>query len=338
MNVGKINEKLLKNTDLVLELLESLGFENIKDTGNCFRFNNIGGDSPGAVAVYKDNLKYVNFSHGTRGNIISLVMAVKRLTLPSALNYIAKTLHLNPAELNQEVVYPFGGFYKQLLFNQSEPESTIKTYSEAELANYVGKYSTMFFKDGIGYSVQEKYKVGYDMWSNRITIPEYTFDGRLCGIMGRLNDTNCPHEERWLPIIPCSRNLTLFGYHRNYPKIVEKDLAIVFESEKAVMQLDTFGCLLGLSSCGNHLSSTQVRYLKSLMVKRIIVAYDEGLDEEYIREEAKKLLTDNQIYRNEVGYIYDKNHDILQINSKASPSDLGKVAFSELVKKYTVWL
>ena len=156
--------------------------------------------------------------------------------------------------------------------------------------------------------------------------------------MGRSNDPNCPHDERWLPIIPCSRNLTLFGYHRNYSKILQNDIVVVFESEKAVMQLDTFGCNVGLSSCGNHLSSTQVRYLKSLMVKRIIIAYDEGLSEEYIREEAKKLLSENHIYKNKVGYIYDKNHDILQINSKASPSDLGRNAFNTLVKKHTVWL
>ena len=210
--------------------------------------------------------------------------------------------------------------------------------NESILDDYINQYSQLFFEDGISYDSQDKYKVGYDIWSNRITIPEYTLDGKLCGIMGRLNDKNCEHEERWLPLIPCSRNMTLYGYTTNYNKIQQKDLCIILESEKAVMQLNTMRCDIGIATCTDKISDIQAKYIKGMNAKRNIVAYDEGLEEEYIREQAMKIKINNPVFRNKVGYIYDRTGEILKKGSKDSPSDLGKAAFSELMKNHVVWI
>ena len=133
----------------------------------------------------------------------------ENLNFPEALEYIADLLGLRKSEFNKSVKIPFGGFYKKLIREIQEPETTMQTY-------------------------------------DRITVPEYTFDGKLCGIMGRSIDNNCTKEERWLPIIPCSRSLTLYGYHTNYEFIQRKNLYIVGESEKFPQQLDSFGCHIGL--------------------------------------------------------------------------------------------
>lgn len=337
VNVLKTNEKLQKDDNL-REVIEALGFNHVRDRGDYYQFPNLDGDNRSAISVYKQSLHYVNYTRNDSGSIYNLIMFVKKCSFPAALEFVAKVLHLNMTELSKEPHYPFGGFYRKLVVDHQEPEVNMKTYGEDILDEYKGAFSEMFFDDHISFCTQAKYGVGYDIWSNRITIPEYTFDGKLCGIMGRLNDRDCAHEERWLPIVPCSRNLTLFGYHRNYEYISKKNLAVIFESEKSTMQLNSFGSKIGLSSCGCHLSSTQVRYLKGLMVDRLVLAYDEGLDEEYIREEAKKLQMNNQIINNRVGYIYDKQNDILKVGSKSSPSDLGRDAFCELMKKKVVWL
>lgn len=337
MNLLKINEELRRDENLIYQLIESLGYDDIRDCGDNFRFKNLDGDSANAIAFYKTGY-FVNFTRGLRGDAFAFVMYAKQCNFVTALNYIVETLHLDKEALNKEIVLPFGGFYRKLIRDQNEPEANMKTYDESILGEYHGMYNEMFFKDGISFCTQAKYNVGYDVWSNRITIPEYTFDGQLCGIMGRLNDSKCEHEERWLPLIPCSRNLTLFGYHRNYKYIQKKSMAVIFESEKSTMQMNTFGSRIALSSCGCHLSNTQVRYLKALMINRIVLAYDEGLEEEYIRNEAMKLKMNNHLIQNKVGYIFDKDHDILPKGSKASPSDLGKEMFVELMKKKVVWL
>jgi DNA primase len=265
-------------------------------------------------------------------------MKQKNLSFPKALEYIADLLGYKKSELISTIKSPFGGFYKKFIREIQEPETSMKTYDEEILEEYENKFNTMFFKDGINYITQKKYNVGFDLLSNRITIPEYTFDGKLCGIMGRSIDSECEKEERWLPIIPCSRSLTLYGYHTNYEYIQNKNLCVIGESEKFPQQLDSFGCYIGLASCGCHLSDIQVKYLKGLLISKIILAYDEGLEEEYIREEAKKLLINNQIFNNNVGYVWDKDNVIIPKDSKGSPSDYGKDKFSYLMKHCVKWL
>ena len=340
MNALKLTEYLSNNRDDILKVLESLGYQNItyNSSHNEYRFARGYGRNPSSVRLSIDTLGCVCFSTNERGNLYSLVMNKENLNFPKALEYIADILGLRKSKFNQSVKIPFGGFYKKLIREIQEPETAMQTYDESILEEYCGKYNTMFFQDGISYQTQEKFNVGYDIWTNRITVPEYTFDGRLCGIMGRSIDPNCPKEERWLPIIPCSRSLTLYGYHTNYEFIQEKNLCIIGESEKFPQQLDSFGCHLGLASCGCFLSDTQVKYAKGLLVSKLIVAYDEGLEEEYIREETKKLKIDHTIFKNKVGYIWDAENRVIPKGSKGSPSDYGKAAFSYLIKNCVKWI
>ena len=172
----------------------------------------------------------------------------------------------------------------------------------------------------------------------RITVPEYTLDGKMCGIMGRLNDSKCSKDERWLPIIPCSRSLTLYGYHHNYETIQQKNIVVIGESEKFVQQLHSMGSGIGLATCGCDVSEIQAKHIKALMTNKIILAYDEGLEEEQIRLQAEKLALNNAVFKNSVGYVFDKDNEILPKGSKASPSDMGKAAFTELIKKHVIWL
>lgn len=342
MNVMKLNDILSGDEDKIAKVLESLGFENIVkkhgQSGDYFAFANLDGDNKTAINVYINSLNYNNYTRMVKGNIYTLIMDVKKINFPSSLNYVAKVLKLDKNNLEQNIKFPFGGFYRNLIRESLEPEYSMKTYDPNILNEYSGKYSKLFFEDGISYDSQELYGIGYDIWSKRITIPEYTLDGKLCGIMGRLNDKNCPHEDRWLPIIPCSRPLTIFGYTNNYKNIQQKDLCIIGESEKSVMQLNSFKCRIGLATCGDDISDIQAKYIRGINASRIIVGYDEGLDEDKVRSQAEKLIVDNPLFKNKVGYIYDKNNDILKKGSKCSPMDLGKKAFAELVKKHTIWL
>lgn len=341
MNVIQMTQYLSDNPDDVLTLLHSLGFENIthNKAKNELRFARDCGRNPSSIKLNLDTLSFKCFSTNEKGNIYTLVMERDNIRyFPDALKYVAYTLKLDNSEFSKEIKLPFKGFYKNLLKEIQEPEYSIDTYDEAILEQYLHKYNTMFFKDGIDYQTQEIFKIGYDLETNRITVPEYTLDGKLCGIMGRSIWTKEEHEYRWIPIIPCSRSLTLYGYHQNYKTIQQKGLTIVGESEKHPQQLYSFGCYTGLATCGNCISPTQEKYLKGLLIPKIILAYDEGLEEEHIREEAKKLKLDNKIFRNDIGYIFDRDNIYMPKGSKVSPSDLGKQVFSKLVQEKVVWL
>lgn len=340
VNALSLSNYLTNNVDACITLLESMGYTQItyRARKNELRFSHEDGHNPTAMQLKLDTLKFNGFSINLYGNLYTLVMKTENLSFPDALNYIAKELGLNKSQFNKRTRYPFSGFYRGLMKEIREPELSMETYDESILDEYLGKYNLMFFRDGINFQTQEHFKVGFDLETLRITVPEYTLDGRLCGIMGRLNDSKCPKEDRWLPIIPCSRSLTLYGYHRNYDMIQQKNIVVIGESEKFVQQLHSMGIRVALATCGCDVSDIQAKYLKSLMTKKIILAYDEGLEEEQIRSQAEKLVLNNSVFQNRVGYIFDRDNEILPKGSKASPSDLGISSFLSLIKKCVVWL
>ena len=335
----RVNEALSADEDVVREILEELGFTQLTFDAckRTFRFAREEGRNPTSMVLNLDTLSFHCFSTNSKGNLYTLIMQRKDMNFPNALKWAADYVGLDKEEYDIDIQLPFGGFFQGLVKEISEPEFSMKTYDESELDEYKGFYNTMFLKDGISFESQEKFDVGYDALSNRITIPIYSLDNKLMGIMGRYNG-KCEKEERWLPIIPCSRSLTIYGFNENYQSIQEKGMAIIGESEKFVMQADSFGCHIALATSGCHISDTQAKHIKSMFLPKIILAYDEGLSEEDIIAEAEKLKMDNQIYKNQVGYIYDREHKYLPEGSKASPSDLGKEVFAKLVKECVVWL
>lgn len=337
-----MNDYLQARPDDVLKVLNSLGLPNLSHNRgrNEIRYSSRVGGNPTSNIFYLDTLRYYSFSMGESGNLYTLVMNNQNCNFPQALEYVAQVVGLSKNEFNTEIKLPFGGFYKKLIKQQREPELDIPTYPDSLLEEYNGQLSLQFFNDGINFQTQEKYHIGVDFSAMRIAIPQWTINGQLCGIMGRAMGKDVPHEERWLPIIPCTKSYTLFGYHQNYHKIQEKNMCIVFESEKAVCQLDSFGCYIGLATGGCHISSTQAKYLRALRVEKIIIAYDEGLDEEHIIAQAQRLCSnENQLVRGaKIGYIWDENNTYLPLGSKMNAADVGKEKFIKLIKEKVRWL
>ena len=302
------------------------------------RFANSDVSNPTSNILNIQTLRYYSFSSNAKGNLYTLVMHYKNLNFPQSLEYVADIAGIKKSRLNTKIKLPFGGFYKKLLRQQNEPELDIPTYPISVLKEFSGRYNTQFLKDGISFETQDKFSIGIDFSSMRITIPIWTFEGKLCGIMGRRIEPGVSHEERWLPIVPCSRSYTLYGYHQNYRKIQEKNLCIIFESEKAVCQTDSFGCNITLATGGCHISRVQAKYIKALMTDKIIIAYDEGLSEQEIIQEAQKLKSNNPLITNKVGYIWDENNTYIPKGSKRNAADMGKEIFSKLIKEKVRWI
>lgn len=340
MNVIKLNEYLSGNRDAIEALLEHLECANItfNYAKNEFRCSREEGKNPTAVRINVNSLGFKCYSTNEQGSIYNFVMSKKKITFPSALRWVTQVLDLDCDEFKTRIQVPFDGFYKTLIRSIEEPELMIPRL-DLNILNQFGLSSTIsFIQDGIGIKTQEKFRLGYDIETNRITIPQWDINGNLIGIMGRSNDPDIPSEYRWIPIIPCSRSFTLFGYWQNYAKIQQQQLCIITESEKGVMQLDSMRFPYGVATCTNSISKVQEKYIKALRVEKIIIAYDQGIEEERIRYEVEKLKMRNEIYsKSSVGYIFDKNGEILPRDSKMSPTDVSISKFRKLVNCYTVW-
>ena len=335
-----MKDYLKNNEDETLKVLSSLDLVNFRYNPQRkeVRFSREVGSNPTGNVFNLSTLSFISYSTNDKGDIYTLVMNKLGISFPDAVAYILNVLGLKNEEFAGKVKLPFGGFYKELSPYKYTNNILLPTYPESILDKYSGRYNTQFLNDGISFETQKKFNIGIDLDTYRITVPQYTSQGELCGIMGRSLDKDCPHESRWLPIIACQRSLTLYGYHQNYAHIAKKDMCIVFESEKAVCQLDSFGCNLGLATCGCHLSTHQSKLIKSLGPKRIILAYDEGIKEEQLIEAAEKLVVDNGIMKNHVGYIWDKNNDIIASGSKDNIADVGKYGFTKAIKEKVRWI
>lgn len=329
MEAADLLMELQSNPDNVIKVLEKIGHTNIKDKGYYLQMSNIDGDNPTALCILKDSLIYSNFSHNKKGSFFSLIMDEVGCNFPDALEYVAKCIGYRSK--NKVIIHkPFHGFYEDLIRAERCPELSLKTYSEGDLPPN-DSLSKMWLDDGVGLQVQEKFGIRIDHASNRIIIPEYDFYGHLVGAKGRYNG-KCPMDERWSMYIPYSKSYVIYGYHQNYNNIQHKQKAIVLESEKAVLQLATMNCNLGLAVGGHDISETQAIYLKKLGVD-IIIGFDAGISEEECQEQARKVMVDNKLWKNKVGYI-----DMRGMPDKVSPTDMGKDVFSQLIKGKIIWL
>lgn len=341
MDIVALKEKLYGNETYIISLLESSGFLNIRKNGNEFRCQWDESHTNGGVQVKINSLKANAYSMNFSGDIITLIQNKLDLSFKEAMKWICTQLGFSGIEfIKREVKLPFGGHFKEIK-REIYGYDDCDTYDETVLNEYGIIPCKRFLKDGITVTTQEKYGVGYDCMTNRITVAWRNINGEVIGIMGRVNlESEYISEDmaKWFPIIPFSKNNSVFGLYENYNSIIDKDICFIGESEKTSMVLDSMGLPIGLGLGGNVVSEVKANIIKSTRAKSIIFIMDEGLDEEISIRNAKMLKSDNTYYKNRVGYVFDRENKYLPKGSKASPYDYGKEVFEKLIKDCTIWI
>jgi DNA primase len=339
MDVYSLKQYIIDNPDYIELILEESGFHNIeynslRSEWRCARES---GRNPTSVKINEKTLSAVCFSTNLKGDLITLVQEKLNTTFPKALKKIADIVGFKFNDKFEKPTLPFGGYYKNINSLRSEDDIDLETYSDDILTPYGTVPNMLFYEDGIHPLIQIKYGIGYDSVSGRITVP-WKFTNGVVGIMGRLNKKEVSDmESKWMPILAFPKSKVLYGYVENYKSVQEKGLLFLGESEKFSLQLASKGLNVGMSLGGSFMSELQVNHIKSLYVKKSILMLDEGLEEEHSREIAKQLKFNN-FFKNEVGYIFDRNNHYLPKGSKLAPSDLDKNSLKLLIKNCTVWI
>lgn len=325
MDVYSLKQELIKNPDKIELILHKVGFENISDKFNHgleYRCGWEEDSNPTGVRISKETLSAQCFSRGIKGDLITLIQEKLKCRFPEAIDKISSIIEFKDEKKDIERL-PFGGFYKRIKkMREVDGNIELQTYDESILDDYLVMPSLRFIEDGIKYNVQLKYQIGYDVFTNRIIVVWRGFDGRIVGIMGRLNKDNLdPNENKWFPILKFPKSKAIFGFSENYHKIQEDRFVIIGESEKFPMQMESKGIFHGLGLGGNNLTDYQANNIKSLFPTKSITCLDEGLSRENSVHVAEKLKMDG-MFKNESYYIYDKNNLWLPKGSKMSLSDL----------------
>lgn len=336
----KIKDILKDNEDQIYEILVDIGCHNIhKSSQNQFRFGLDDEGSGSGNSLLIDTLKYKSFSRGISGDIITLVSEMKNIELSDSIRWLAKKLNIANTYFERTTIQlPFGGFFKKFSMVKNMQDFIPKVYDKNILINYI-QYGTslLFIKDGISAITQECFDIGYDIVSNRITIPWLNENGDLVGIMGRKNKIELHEKEcKYLPIIDFTKSYVLYGLYQNYKSILNKKYIIVCESEKSVLKGKEMDLNNVVSLGGNRISTRQANLIKSMCCD-VIIALDEGISLEHCKEEAEKVKINNPFFTNNV-YIVDmditKNNYIKE--KKLALLDLDKNDIEKILKSHLI--
>ena len=194
INFVELQDKIKSQPELIETILEKLNYINIKNKGSYYSAGNVDGDNPNALCIYKDTLKYTNYTRGHTGNIISLVMNTCNCEFYEAINRIAKWIGFKGSDY--EIKYPFHSFYKLIVADQYGCVPSLEPYSE-DLLPPPNNFSLKWIKEGVDLTTQRQFGIRYDLETNGIIIPEFSVDNALIGAKWRNADPNCEMNERW---------------------------------------------------------------------------------------------------------------------------------------------
>lgn len=286
----EVKSQLLDNPESIQHILETFGFDKVRIRNNEIRCAFEYGMNPTAVVIRlngNDGLFVKDYERNTNYDLITYLVKEKDVKFKDVLSVIKKETGIESLYNFKRKVGLFGGLYDHI--KKQRGESEIQTYSEEILQQYTNTPNLAWLKDGIEISTQRKWNVGYDVDSQRITLPIRTPTGEIMAIKGRANFELSEFEPKYLYLEQGPMSQTIFGFSENYDSLYEGDI-LVFESEKSVLKLDSWGYNNAVALGSNSLSTTQAKLLMSLNPKSITFMLDKDLPLENTQRNVEVLL------------------------------------------------
>lgn len=338
------------NTDSVIHLMTELGADRYEDMGDFIIFPTICHNEDASEAsmklyFYKNNKVFVCYTECWTMSIFKFLRTY----------YETRQIEYDWYQDIYEVVCNCSSYQKKEGFTRPvykslkeryapiRKEKQLPEFSTNVLDCFVKYYSPEWLNDGITKEIMDKFDISYSISQNKIIIPHYDVDGRLVGIRGRaLNEWEVENVGKYAPIRieqtwykhPLSMNL--YGLNITKNNIRAHSICFLFESEKAVMQMEGFrlpNCSAAV--CGSNFNKYQLNILmKACSPSEIVLCFDK---EELPGEEKYfyKLWDICQKYKNycNFSFIYDREG---LLDLKDSPTDKGEETFIKLLGRRVI--
>lgn len=287
----EIKLKLLEQPESIEHILDTFGFDRIRRNHREIRCAFEPGMNPTAVVIRlqdNDNLFVKDWERNISLDLINYLVKGKNIPFKDVMNAIKQELHLESIYNYRRRTGLFGGLYDSI--SRSNSEISVTTYPEEILNQYGNVPCLLWLRDGISLSTQQKWGVGYDVISQRITLPIRTSTGEIMAIKGRANFELSEFEPKYLYLVNGPMSQTLFGYSENYSSLYENEVLVV-ESEKSVLKMDSWGYNNVVALGSNSLSTAQAKLLLSLNPKSVTFLLDKSLPLENTKRNADLLKT-----------------------------------------------
>lgn len=223
---------------------------------------------------------------------------------------------------------------------KTQKQIELPTYPNGIIDCFVKFYPPEWINDGITPATMDKFNIRYSPVQNKIIIPHYNPNGELIGIRGRaLDEWEVENVGKYMPVQIEGKwyshplSLNLYGLNFTKENIQRSGTCFLFESEKAVMQMDGWD----LPNCGAAVCGSQFNKhaLKLLMLntfpKEIIICFDKeekpGEDEYF--NKLYNICKKYQPYA-DFSFMYDREN---LLDLKDSPTDKGADTFWKLYRR-----
>lgn len=335
------------NDEDIVAILKMYGVEPVYDTPTALIYptvcHNLSGGSP-KLYYYKNDHIFKCYTHcNDMFDIFTLLVKMHDLrnnaiSIPQAITICGLDADDFTGEKTSNVKDDIDYLYN--LLHTTNQIVELPKLDQKILQRFVfDKYVLqLWVHEGISYQTMEKYGIAYDPINNCIIIPNFDVEGNLISIRGRYLDGDAVAKYR--PInwgrqtLSHPSALNLFGLNVNKANIQKQRRAIIFESEKSVMMMDT---IYGDKNCsvatlGQNISKQQIQLLLKLGVNEVILAYDADYktysETAEVRNKYVKIAQRLKPYFN-VAVLMDLDHIL---GYKDSPVDRGQAKFEEILK------
>lgn len=322
MNAQLLKSKLTEKD--IIKIVNKLGGELKEDNEEYMIFTSItydvDADSHKAkLYCYKSNFNFVEYHISMDTfDIFELVKQRKHLlgfkySFVDCIKFVCDTIHIdfnsNSISLNTE------DFVNSNLkrFTNHNDKTELQIYDDTILNKFENWYHQSWIDDHISIETMDKYNIKYYDFGNQIIIPCYNIENQLIGIRARNLDPNAtakyiPYKDINGTWYKFNVGSTFFGLNHNYEAIQKMKKVIICESEKSVMQGDTYfhdnNIILGMY--GSAMTKWKKSILLELGIEELIIAIDFDYKEEsYSNQKIYEPLTDWEIYENKVYKIAD---------------------------------
>ena len=327
-----INElkQYIYNHKKIEYILQQLNCHNIKynQKNDYYSASFPDGDNPQGINIR--NNEYLNYRSFSRGvsyedskDIIDLIQYITNKNFVDSLKYLHSILNLKftykKIPEKTEKRYDPLGVFKRILDKSKRCRVNVSDIHmlDKELINdYVPLLHIDWLREGITERTRKKFKLAYSYKYKRIVIPHfYWMTGELVGFNMRTTVPN--YEEfgikKYYLTNGYNKSLNIYGYYENKEEIERKGYCTLVEGEKSCLKRDSLGDGTCLALSGKTLSAEQIRIIKSLKIKELIICLDNDVDIDEIRWIAEQFKT-----KVKVSYIKD-SWGILK--EKDSPCD-----------------
>ena len=292
---------------------------------------------PASFDIYELIIKVMRLQYGQKFSVID---AAHYLIRHIGINFVFE----EQSELSS-VFTDLSDQYEKFYKDNSIQKVELQEYSSNLIDNLPFIRIGLWEDEGIKPETARKYNLRYYAPTQRIVIPHYDENNRLIGIRGRaLLPEDIESVGKYGPLIAAGKmynhplGFNLYGLNFNKELINRYKTAIIFESEKSVMMMDSVKQMpnISVAICGSSLSPYQFFLFQQLGVREIVFALDRQYkvycDAEYHMWRDNKVQRYANLYSNyvRVSAIFDREN---LLGYKDSPIDRGEETFIKLFSR-----